>query len=69
MTPIVIIEPRSYYLALKLITKYDCVIPYSGKGYNVNHNFQIKSKNKKYILELKWVCATGRYFGSKFREV
>lgn len=56
-----IIDPSCYIFSKKIIEKrkYDVVIPYSGKGYNVSHEFNIKEKKEKDIMYLRWKRARG----------
>lgn len=56
-----IIDPSCYVLSKKIIEekKYDVVIPYSGKGYNVSHEFNISEKKEKSIMYLRWNRARG----------
>lgn len=56
-----IIDPSCYLLSKKIIEekKYDVVIPYSGKGYNVSHEFDIDKKKEADILYLRWNRARG----------
>jgi hypothetical protein len=56
-----LVTKEAYIHAENLILNndFDAVLPYSGKGFNVSHGFDINNIEREHIQYLKWVQARG----------